>query len=189
MGSYTAYQLSKDLNANFRTVTRLLKSFEEKRLIEIDGTMLENKATVYNISDEVLNEITTRLQAYKSSNTIVRNSDNERNLSKLKELQEQLIQQDTTIKSLNQLIANKEKDLQTLSTANIQLSADLKVATGEIKFIEDRRKTVEADNARLGQELKVSNDKINRLNKAVIVLSALLLIIIVSIFCFSIRLG
>lgn len=189
MGSYTAYQLSKDLSANFRTVTKLLKSFENKGLIEIDGTMLKNKATVYNISDEVLNEITTRLQAYKSSNTIVRNSDNERNLSKLKELQEQLIQQDTTIKSLNQLIANKDKDLQTLSTANIQLSADLKVATGEIKFIEDRRKTVEADNARLGQELKVSNDKINRLNKAVIVLSALLLIIIVSIFCFLIRLG
>lgn len=178
VGSYTAYQLSKDLNANFRTVTKLLKSFEDKGLIEIDGTMLKNKATVYNIPDEVLNEITTRLQACKSSNAIVRNNDSERNLSKLKELQEQLVQQDSTIKNLNESISNKDKEIQSLTNKNVQLDADLKIAQSEIKLIGTTSDLYKTENAKMTQELKEAQKKVNKLNKIVIALGSVLLVLV-----------
>ena len=176
MSSYTAYQLSKNLNANYRTVARLLEDYANKGLIEIDGTEIKTKATVYIISDEAMSTIASQLQEGKSKSATACNSDNERNLVRLQDLHLQVCKQHDTIKSLNDLITSKDKEIQGLINKNIVTDSELKQAQTRLLYIEDKSKSIESANAQLSQEVEKLEKSLQFRNAVIIGLSAVLLV-------------
>lgn len=176
MSSFTAYQLSKELKANYRTISRILREYADKGLVEIDGTDIKSKATVYSISDDVLGTIASRVQEICKKNATVCNSDYERNLTRLQDLHLQVCKQADTIKSLNDLISAKDKEIQALTNKNVVVDSELKQAQTRLLFIEDKSKSVESENAKLNQDLEKLQKSLKARSAIIIGLSAVLLV-------------
>lgn len=181
----TAYQLSKNLKADYRAIRKLLEDYRQAGLVEVVGhSDNSSNAPIYGIDELVKSKMASALQARKGKIVSDCNSDLTRELKQLKDLQLQAAESANTIKSLNELITAKDKELQQLTNSNVILDADLKIAKSELKLITDKSKTVEADNARLKQELTAKEKVISRQNRLLIGAGAVLLVVVVVITCY-----
>lgn len=173
----TAYQLSKNLNADYRVIRKLLEDYRQAGLVEVVGhSDNSSNAPIYGIDELVKSKMASALQARKGKTVSDCNSDLTRELKQLKDLQLQVVESANTIKSLNELIIAKDKELQQLTNNNVVLGADLKIAKSELKLITDKSSTVEADNARLRQELTAKEKAISKLNRWLMASGAVLLV-------------
>lgn len=190
----TAYQLSQELNANYRTVSRKLEALLADDLIKIIGQSdNSHRANIYQLSQYIYDKVASEVQESKSKSTSACNSPKSKEIALVNDLQVQVQEQVKTIESLNSLISAREKEIQTLTNSNVQLSADLKIAKSEQKYLEDKKVASEAENARLNQELNKLNTKLNLADKQVqkrniwlFALSTILLVLVVIVICYFI---
>lgn len=185
--SLTAYQLSVEINEDYRAVRKILEDFNNSGIVEIVGQSdNSSKAPLYGVNEAIKENIASIVQAKKTNNASARNKDISKVLKRLQDLQAQAVESDKTIKSLNALLSTKEADIQELKNKNVILDSDLKLAQGQLKMIEDKSKTIESDNARLKQELTTKESLINKQNKLLIGAGAVLLVVFVVIVCYFI---
>lgn len=177
--SITAYQLSLNINEDYRAVRKILEDFNGSGIVEVVGQSgNSSKAPLYKVNELVKENIVSILQARKANNASASNKDVERNLKRLQDFQALALESEKTIKSLNELIVAKDKELQQLTNNNIILDADLKIAKSELKLITDKSSTIEANNARLVQELGAAERKIRIQNRWLIISGAFFLIVL-----------
>lgn len=181
----TAYQISKDLNADYRVVSKKLQEFLDNEVVEVIGQSANShKANIYKISPFVYEKLTSLLQANKSKFASGASADIMRDLGAMKHLQMKVDEQVETIKSLNELISSQDKQIQDLKNINVQIDADLKIAKSEQKLLTDKSATFEAENARLNQELGKVSKQVQTRNIWLFALSAILLVLVVVTICY-----
>lgn len=187
-GFYSVYELSQATGKNYRTLKKILEALQEKNQIATNvRTGVNGKEVVlYDINQDTINSLNLYFDSLKSDKDILlartsahiqeATSDNIPSIDDYKKIIKEAINARDTIVNLNGKITE-------LKNYNVRLESDLKVANSEIKLISERKNTVEAEHARLQQELNTSNITkaelergIKRRNIAILVLSTLILI-------------
>lgn len=184
----TAYQLSKDIKADYRAVRAILEDFERDNFVQCVGNSdISHNAKIYQIDNSLYNRIASLMQARKLKNASVASDDITRDFKQLKDLQMQVSESQATIKSLNELIGSKDKEIQALTNEKVILDADLTVARSELKFIEDKSRAVESAYSEKKLEVERLNKVIKQKDIALIILGAVILmgLTIVAVLAFT----
>lgn len=184
MKEETAYQLSTKMNADYRTVRAILEQLEQDNLVEIVGySSKSHNAKIYAINEFVSSKIESIIQARKSKSESVQVSSVARELQQLKDLQMKVNESEATIKSLNDLITSKDKEIWQLTNDKTVAESDLRVAQAEMKLIEDKKNSLESawSEARLRAEaleqtVSQKDIELSKKNKQVWILGASLFV-------------
>ena len=175
----TVYQLSLEIKEDYRALKKIISDLEQSKIIDVVGNSTNShRAKIYGFSNDVIEKIKSELQAKQVKSVSGASASIERDLKQIKDLQLKVIESENTIKSLNNLISNKDKEIQTLINANVRLDADTKIKDSEIKLITEKSKEFEKIYFEKEQEVKQLNNKIKQKNYIILSVSAILLVFI-----------
>lgn len=173
------YQLSLEIKEDYRALKKIISDLEQSKIIDVVGNSTNShRAKIYGFSNDVIEKIKSELQAKQVKSVSGASASIERDLKQIKDLQLKVIESENTIKSLNNLISNKDKEIQTLINANVRLDADTKIKDSEIKLITEKSKEFEKIYFEKEQEVKQLNNKIKQKNYIILSVSAILLVFI-----------
>ena len=188
----TANEVANTVGENYKSVVKMLDTLATNGEIDVTEKHVNNRALkgyvvrlsdIQNIkskflskkhSEKVVNEALRKMRANDMitdiSEDISNNLENSTNVKFYEVMTEN--------SDLKRELSEIKESMQKVKNENVQLNADLTVARSEVKFIEDKSKTVEADNSRQRLEIERLQKVVNNRNIALLLLGAVLLVIV-----------
>lgn len=178
----TIYQLSKNLDASYKAVRAIVEGLEAKGILRvISHSANSHAASIYAFDSATIQAVESALQEKGKKMESAASANVLRTLEELKNLHKKVQESAEKIKMQDELLRNRDKEIQDLTNINVRLDADLKIAQGEIKLITDKSSTFEAENARLNQTIKELEQKGKVHTRVIIALGAILLSVFVAL--------
>ena len=187
---FTANEVANVISENYKSVQRMLNSMASMGEIEVTEKLVNNRALKgYRVSQEDIKKIKLRFNPKKhlqnKENAIkiqmptndiyntITSEKNETNANATNVKFYEVVQENA---ELTKEVEKLRKDIQEKVNANVQLGADLSVAKSELKFIEDKSKTIENAYSEKRLEVEKLNKIIKNRNIALIALGAVFLV-------------
>lgn len=178
---FTANEVANTIGENYKSVAKVLNSLASQEKIKVTEKLVNNRPLKgYCLTIQDLQEVKSKFISSKhlsnSSQSVnvkmVSNSLNKRVYNE----QNENFAEDTNVKfyevmkenaELTKEVAKLKQDIQNKTNENVRLDADLSMARSELKFIEDKTKTVEAAYAQEKQKVEAEQRKVETLQKQV----------------------
>lgn len=187
---FTAHELANAIGENYKSVQKILNTLATSGDLTVTEKAVNNRVLKgYKLSIEDIKSIKDKFLAKKHLQTselspYITNAYNALNNSTSREffekntnaenvkIYEEVINENSALKSE---VEKLKKDIQEKINSNVKLDADLSIARSELKYIEDKSKTMESAFSQKKLEVeKLQRDVKNR-NIALIVLGGVLL--------------
>jgi len=197
---FTAHEVANVISENYKSVKKILDTMATMGEIEVTEKLVNNRALKgYMISQEDIKKIKLRFNPKKHLSDIEISNSKKMLANALNNtLGEEKIQVEenaTNVKFYEVIQENAEltkeveklkKDIQDKINTNVQLGADLSIAKSELKFIEDKSKSMESAYAKEKLEVDRLNKLLKNRNITLITLGAIFLVFVTVVITVSI---
>lgn len=185
----TANDFANMLNANYRTVLKILVAMSENKEVETKRITKNNREVdAYSYNNDTIKRIQQRLKEIKKgSRTIVQklnttqstnvlNSDIKRNTTAFDTTSQNVTIYEVTKKNneLENQIQALEFEKKDLEMKNVKTESELLKLQSEYKLIEMKQQTFESENSRLSQSISALEGKLAQKNRLILILASVL---------------